>query len=442
MFLICDHFEPRHGARDDSQPFERVRTWQKEYARFQERCKAEFGTAPLHTWFYPPHHGVEHLPQLAEMAFDGLGEVELHYHHDNDTAESLRADLRAAIAEYGRWGLLLESGETPRSAFGFVHGDWALGNSGGGRHCGVNDEVSILQDLGCWGDFTMPSANECQTRKINAIYYGVGRPDRPNGHDWGPDARVAAHSPDGLFMMQGPLAVNWRAPGYPRIENGSLTSSNWGRADRIPVWLNCNVHVRGRPDWLFVKLHTHGAIEQDFDALFGERALQMHGMLNEQFNDGARYRLHYVTAREAYNIAKAAERGEQGDPGAWLDYGVGPPATRLYTVNARHRLLCCVSEHLALREIETAPYLQLRTKVGPISGISGPLRSVDIDNRTGVLTIATHDERDVTVEFLSCANPVLDVVGATLIERRRSGEGASVRIRVEGECTLRYGNNL
>src|SRR5438046_589944 len=77
VFLVCDHFEPRHGAQSDEQPFERVRAWHREYARFQQRCRDSFGTAPLHSWFYPPHHGHEHLARLAQMAFDGLGEVEL-----------------------------------------------------------------------------------------------------------------------------------------------------------------------------------------------------------------------------------------------------------------------------------------------------------------------------------------------------------------------------
>jgi hypothetical protein len=61
--------------------------------------------------------------------------------------------------------------------------------------------------------------------------------------------------------MQGPLSINWRAPKYPRIENASLTSENWGRRDRIRAWLDCQVHVQGRPEWLFIKLHTHGAVE-------------------------------------------------------------------------------------------------------------------------------------------------------------------------------------
>ena len=39
------------------------------------------------------------LAPLAAMAHDGLGEVELHYHHDGDTAATLERDLRATLAD-------------------------------------------------------------------------------------------------------------------------------------------------------------------------------------------------------------------------------------------------------------------------------------------------------------------------------------------------------
>jgi hypothetical protein len=39
-------------------------------------------------------------------------------------------------------------------------------------------------------------------------------------------------------------------------------------------------------------------------------------------------RLHYVTAREAYNIIKAAEAGHDGNPTEFRDFDVPPPANR------------------------------------------------------------------------------------------------------------------
>jgi len=48
----------------------------------------------------------------------------------------------------------------------------------------------------------------------------------------------------------------------------------------------------------------------------------MFSYLEKAYNDGIRYRLHYVTAREVYNIVKAAEDGMTGDPHQYRDYRI------------------------------------------------------------------------------------------------------------------------
>ena len=443
FFLICDHYEPRHKATREGQPQERVATWRRDYPKFQQRCIDAFGHAPLHSWFYPPHHGAEHLPELAAMAHAGGGEVELHYHHSNDTAETLTRDLKATLALYGRHGLLLESGDAPRTSFGFVHGDWTLDNACNGQYCGVNGELSLLAGLGCWGDFTMPSANEAQTRKINSIYYAVDDPARHKSHDHGVDAAVGQADRPGFFLMQGPLAVNWRAPGHPRIENASLTTSNWGRPDRVRAWLDCNVHVQGRPEWLFIKLHTHGAVEHDFDALFGETAFKMHTTLNEVCNDGKRYKLHYVTARQAYNLAKAAERGLGGDPRQWLDLVVDKPATAFYALAAQHDLAVCTAGRLRLANVDAAAGdATLSTTVGALRELRGPFAALDIAADSGAapgsIAIELRGAGDTQLTF---ARPVeLESDGAD--GRIESTDAAGLRWRVRtsaaGTVSLRY----
>jgi hypothetical protein len=275
-----------------------VRHWQQAYAAFQGRCREAFGTTPVHTFFYPPHHGPEHLPQLAEMAHAGGGEIELHYHHRDDTAESLTRDLKATLALYNRHGLLLESGHPPRTSFGFVHGDWALNNSCGGE-CAGQRRVSIHHDLGCWATSRCPR-RRLPTRKIaRSITVWAIRPAQ------GDAAVGCAHGGEtpGAVHDAGP-ARDQLAPDHPRPENANLTSRNWGRPDRLPVWLNCNVHVEGRRR-LFIKLHAW-AIERDFDALFGDKAFAMH-RASRAVQRRQAFQLHYVTARQAYNVAKAAE---------------------------------------------------------------------------------------------------------------------------------------
>jgi hypothetical protein len=438
IVLICDHFEPRHGILRAGQDRERMETWRHEYPRFRERCRAAFGHAPRHTWFYPPHHGLEHLDTLGDLVLDGHGEVELHYHHDRDDSRSFRQHLGRAIDAYRKRGFLLEAGEPPRTCFSFIHGDWALDNSApDGSCCGVNDEITALEELGCWGDFTMPSANECQTRKINAIYYAVDDPARPKSHDGGTDARVGIPG-KGFFLMQGPLAINWRAPGHPRVENGSLTTSNWGRPDRIRRWISCGIHVKGRPEWVFVKLHAHGAVEHDFDAIFGDRAFAMHQALNESYNDGRRFSLHYATAREAYNLVKAAEAGLDGDPRRFFDYRIARYASSVYRLSAEHRLLACSDRRLSVDEVAEGAATTLRYRGADPWALRGPFRSVAFDGELGVFRIGPHGEgRELILETQVPATPVLgartvraEALGAaghrvTML----AGAGAEVRLR-------------
>ena len=77
-----------------------------------------------------------------------------------------------------RHGLLACDRRTGRPAYGFIHGNWALDNSRpDGRWCGVNNELDVLRETGCYADFTFPSApSPTQPRKINSIYYAVDDP--------------------------------------------------------------------------------------------------------------------------------------------------------------------------------------------------------------------------------------------------------------------------
>ncbi len=46
--------------------------------------------------------------------------------------------------------------------------------------------------------------------------------------------------------------------------------------------------------------------------------------LEKRYNDGVHYVLHYVTAREAYNLVRAAAAHLHGDPRQYLDWIIPP----------------------------------------------------------------------------------------------------------------------
>ncbi len=131
-----------------------------------------------------------------------------------------------------------------------------------------------------------------------------------------------------ILFITGPLTFARRAGGGPRLEYGALTAHDPPTAARVRAWVSPNIHVRGRPDWVFVKVYTHGAPEEQASSLLGEPGARLHTALTTAYNDGRAWKLHYVTAREMFNIACAAMEGRAGDPCDYRDFVLPPPPAR------------------------------------------------------------------------------------------------------------------
>jgi hypothetical protein len=325
LLCIADHFEPKLGNANPETAWARVESWVRNYPRLFGRFRDSDGRPPRHTFFFPQEeYEPEHLDALAELCRAGFGEVEVHLHHDHDTAEGLRQKLlgfKELLAE--RHGLLSRHRRTGELAYGFIHGNWALCNSlPDGRWCGVNEELDILRETGCYADFTLPSApSPTQTSKINSIYYARNRPGRPKSHNTGMDAGAGRPPDNALLLIQGPLVLNWRAGRLlPRVENACLQSNQRPSMERLDLWLRARVQVPTRPDWFFVKLHTHGANEANQDVLLGEAMVAFHRALAARAEQDPHFHFHYVTAREMYNLVRAAESGWQGPVGDARDF--------------------------------------------------------------------------------------------------------------------------
>ena len=316
LFLcIADHFEPDWQGASANLQRDRVARWVDAFPRSVVDFSDDRGRPPQHTFFYPAEaYQAVQIEQLTRLTRGGFGDIEVHLHHDNDTAERLRQFLHQYVALlHDRHGLLSKD-PLGRVRYGFIHGNWALDNSHpDGRWCGVNNELTILRETGCYADFTMPAApHAAQTRTINSIYYAVDDPQRSKSHDRGTAARVGVRPPrDGLLMIQGPLLIGRREPGRgwkPRLENGDLSSSFPPSSQRLCAWQRARVGVLGKPEWLFIKLHTHGAQEANAAVLLGEPMREMHrGLRRLSSQGGPAY--FYVTAREMAQLVLQAEAG-------------------------------------------------------------------------------------------------------------------------------------
>jgi hypothetical protein len=332
LLCIADHFEPQHGGVSAQKAWERVSRWTSEYPRVFGEFRDSDGRSPRHTFFYPLElYDAGHLDALAELCRRGFGEVEVQLHHENDTAESLRQRLiDYTNLLHSRHGLLTRTSDG-QIAYGFVHGNWALDNSHpAGRGCGVNNELDILRETGCYADFTFPSAPDLtQPRTINRIYYAIDDPAKPKSHDRG--FAIGAGQPmNSLMLIQGPLLLDWSNRKWgllPRIENACLQGSQPPDERRIDLWLRSRVQVPSRPDWYFVKLHTHGATETNQAVLLAEPMVQFHRAMSLRAVKDPGFHFHYVTARELYNLARAAEDRWTGSVDGARNYTLpAPPA--------------------------------------------------------------------------------------------------------------------
>lgn len=318
FIAVCDHYEPRQGSESVEKGLARVARWAAEYPRLFGGFRDSGGVSPKHTFFYPAD---EYDPAVADavaaVCRAGHGEVEVHLHHENDTAASLRRileEFRDALA--GRHGLLGRDGQTGAVSYGFIHGNWALDNSRpDGRWCGVNNELDVLRETGCYADFTLPSApSPCQTRTTNSIYWAVDDPGRPKSHDAGVPLGTAPRPANALLMIQGPLLLDWGRRKWgllPGIENGDLIPALPPSGRRLDLWLRAGVHVPTRPGWVFVKLHTHGCKDDNTPCLLGPPMVEFHRELRRRADRDPLFRFHYVTAREMANLALAAEAGAE-----------------------------------------------------------------------------------------------------------------------------------
>lgn len=319
LLAVTDHFEPLGGTTDEDRASARLAVWESELPRLVEGLADAVGNPPQHDFYYPlEEYRPQFLDRLAVLREQGLGEVEVHLHHQGESSAQLE-DMLAQYVEtlHQRHGLLRRDANGG-SSYGFIHGNWALDNAlPNGRWCGVNDEISILARTGCFADFTLPAApSPAQTRTINSIYYAADDPARPRSHERGTPARVGAPPMGDLLLIQGVLALDWRKRKHgllPSLENSEL---GWHRPplpERMVLWLRHAPRLAGAEHVCFIKLHCHGAPEKHHQALLGPPMRQFYETLLERYNDGTNYRLRFVSSWEMAQAVHVLEQGGELD---------------------------------------------------------------------------------------------------------------------------------
>ncbi len=312
--VIADHYEPLWNGADPAVARGRVAEWRRRWPEIAARHADAAGRPPAYTFFYPEEQYRHELVEpLAEMCRQGIADVEIHIHHDGEGEGQFVSRMRRFLETlHEAHGLLRR--HDGRIAFGFIHGNWALDNSRpDGRWCGLDNEISILRDLGCYADFTMPAANSpCQGGPVNAVFRVEDDPARPRSYARGVPLRPGSDVTGDLTLIPGPLGLDFSSRGVsrPRIECGEIAGYRLPSRQRARLWLRLAPRLG---DQAFLKLFTHGAQERNLgpmltgglDDLFGCLAAECAAV-------GAN--LHFLSAWEMWQAVEAARRGE--DPGA------------------------------------------------------------------------------------------------------------------------------
>jgi hypothetical protein len=307
--MIGDHYEPLVGSPGDEEARERVAVWRREWPKIATRHVDSDGRHPRYTFFFPEEeYRPEFLDPLAEMTQAGIGDVEVHLHHDHDTEQNFVERLcRFKETLRARHGLMHEI--DGQLVFGFIHGNWALDNSRpDGRWCGLNNELALLHRVGCYADFTLPSApSATQTRVVNSIYWATDDPEQPKSHDSGIPVRPGGGREGDLLIVQGPLGVRIGRDGRmkPRLDTGEIAGRDRPSASRVKLWLDAAPQLGAH---IFVKLFTHGTQPRNSAALLG-------GDLDVLFDATRRVceerglRFHLVSAWEMFSAIEAVREG-------------------------------------------------------------------------------------------------------------------------------------
>jgi len=382
IVAVVDHFEPagRHGPQH---AVESVAAWCEKYAAIARNHTDADGRFPQHTWFYRaeyPNYGCTRV--LGDCCFGGFGEIEFHLHHGRDTHETFFEKLRAGLDFFNQTGAMLTAEAEPRRRFAYIAGNWALDNGvGDDAKSGCNTELIALRDAGCYADFTFPAiGSRAQPRKSNSIYYATDTP-QAKSYDTGVDVAVGRRPTGDLLIFQGPTTLHWRAG---RVEDAAIESFSPPAPDRLNQWLRANIHVRGRPEWVFVKLHCHGM--QSRSVLGGPQIDALFETMVDRWNRPP-LRLHFATAREAYNIAKAAEAGMVGNPNEYRDFDVAPPANRCVCCDRPWRLLGYDRQRVVVQILEPGP-AWVRFADRDVRAVRGTMERLDLSFRNDRLEAA------------------------------------------------------
>ena len=411
MFAFVDHFEP-YGTVEQVNWM--TSFWIDDYIAMASKHTDADGHHPIHSYFLIAWPYIQEeqlnsvLNKLNKVTYEGYGEVDFHCHHgwpdeamrtEQEATEDLLNIITLAKQQFNRHGALITAEIIPKITFGFIHGMWALDNSRYNdwtnspphfEYCGVNREMDILKKQGCYADYTFPAPYPMDSTLHNLIYYAVDDNEPASYHNISNVYPVEVNRPpmDNLMIIQG-TNVRTNISVNPGIYDEPATLR------RMDHWISRNIHITGNDDWVFVKVYTHGLSGDitdplTWDCYFGPTMDKFYDEINSKYNDGVNWTLHYVSAREMYNIVKAAEAGKTGNPNDYRDFEIARYANMMISTDSQYNLLSYSENKIFIEMLDSSETFDISLKNFDINTIilesydlGGPLQFSDATINTG-----------------------------------------------------------
>ena len=128
---LTDHWEPWGGKASEEVATARVKAWTDHWPHIAWDAPPDaIGRPPCYTFFYPQEeYHPKTLAALEPMVADGVVDVEVHIHHEHDTAETFSEKIRhsskkllTAMIPKTRFAVAVSALPVPLSLVGNISG--------------------------------------------------------------------------------------------------------------------------------------------------------------------------------------------------------------------------------------------------------------------------------------------------------------------------------
>lgn len=274
------------------------------------------------------------LNTLADLARQGLGEVELHLHHAATTPRACAATSSSSRPTRSTGHLSRDPDRAPALRL-HPQATGPLANARKDERTGrVDEAIPLLFDTGCYADFTFPAApDESQPNIVNQMYWPVGDLAKTARLRAG-RARVGEVKRNRVLVIEARSASRREGKDPNLIENSSISAREPGTdGNACGAGSRRTSTSRGGPTGCSSRCTPHGAPDAQGASLLAREGAASPRARPLQRRRGVGVR--YLSAREMFNVAVAAMEGREGDPNQYRDRPLGAASRRRLTASTR-----------------------------------------------------------------------------------------------------------